>query len=479
MIGLTQLKGRHPSFRRKPESRGRQPVMFYPVRRSWIPAFAGMTGSRISSCVTPVMSRFTLTALAVLVLALLLGAFIACGGDSRDDREERSSSSGSGGQSASDVPSDPEGLIPVDADQAFIFDVSAMLSGDIPGNIEDDFATWADELFDGDIDLGDVDTLVVIDDSLLLAQGSFNFDRIRDTLEELGYESEEFLGFETWGERAALIEDEDYVMLGFVPGALQEMLESIDRERNLLAYERNSDLSQVVDEVGSGAILYLLPDCGGFPLYGCVAFGASYSFRGSQSGTARVRAIYLHEDVESAEDTLSLVEQEDSLLDDSDIVEVTGVRTDGAAVIMEFVVEGSSLSDFDELVEEGPVARRLGPSSTSRSAPAAPAATVVGRPVSTSSLFPSSSPVLAVASTARPAATSSPRATLDLLALPVVAVGPFGRQHTGRRAHQPGPGCQRQNRQRRFPLLRVRCPAGPDLHHRDLCRVRLVPGASG
>ena len=359
------------------------------------------------------MSRFTLTALAVLALALLLGAFIACGGgDSRDDREERSSSSGSGGQSASDVPSDPEGLIPVDADQAFIFDVSAMLSGDIPGNIEDDFATWADELFDGDIDLGDVDTLVVIDDSLLLAQGSFNFDRIRDTLEDLGYESEEFLGFETWGERAALIEDEDYVMLGFVPGALQEMLESIDRERNLLAYERNSDLSQVVDEVGSGAILYLLPDCGGFPLYGCVAFGTSYSFRGSQSGTARVRAIYLHEDVESAEGTLSLVsiiEQNDSLLNDSDLVDITDARTDGAAVVLEFIVEGDNLSDLDVLFQDGPVARRLGPSSTSRSAPAAPAATVVGRPVSTSSLFPSSSPVLAVASTARPAATSSPR----------------------------------------------------------------------
>ena len=343
------------------------------------------------------MSRFALTALAVLILPLLLGASIACGGDSdRDtgsDRRERTSGSGSTGHGAPDVPRDPESLIPVDSEFAVIFEVSDMLGSDAPRELQGDFEVWADELFDGDIDLYDVDTLVVIEDSLLLAQGNFDFDLIRDGLEGLGYEADDYLGFEVWGERAALVPQGDYVVIGFAPEAVRDLLQSANQGRNLAAYERNSDLAALLDEIGPGDVTVLMPShCedistgGDFSTGGCYASGVTYTFLDARDDATMMRLVFLHEDSETAEDFVALMQL--VLLDDRSGLGSGDARVDGNAAILDVTVSNSEIDYFFDLFQAGPVARRLGPSSSSRDA--APAATSSGRPLATSSLIPSS-----------------------------------------------------------------------------------------
>ena len=320
------------------------------------------------------MSRFTLTALAVLLLPLLLGASIACGGDSerdnRDDREERTSDSRSDSQDAADVPRDPKGLIPVDSEFAVILEVSDMLGGDAPRELQGEFEVWADELFDGDIDLYDVDTLVVIEDSLLLAQGNFDFDLIRDGLEGLGYEADDFLGFEVWGERAALIPQGDYVVIGFAPEAVRDLLQSADQGRDIAVYERNSDLASLLDEIGSGDVTVLMPShCEDistgedFSTGGCYASGVTYTFLNARDDATMMRLVFLHEDSETAEDFVELMQL--ALLDDRSGLGSGDARADGSTAVLEVEVPNSEIDYFFDFFQAGPVARRLGPVSAS------------------------------------------------------------------------------------------------------------------
>ena len=321
------------------------------------------------------IKRIILIALMVALMPLLLGvSLIACGSDERETRSERSSRDSEDDEderdtrSVANIPGDPSDLIPVDADMAIIFDVADMLDASASGHFQSDFEDWASDLMDGDIDLDDVDILVVVGDNLLLAQGDFNFAEVRANLEDTGLEAEEYRDFETWGERAALIESEDYVILGFAPTAIQDLLRSLDQGRNLLAFEQDSNLSSLLDLAGSGDITYVLPnDCEGTPTTGCNAAGLTYTILDPQAEATRVRYVFLHEDDESAED--ALVELEDTFLDISEILEINDARTDGSFVILEFDIEDRGLDDFYDLVEDGPVARRVGPT-------AAPAATV-------------------------------------------------------------------------------------------------------
>ena len=320
------------------------------------------------------MKPAVLASLMVLLLSLVLGALLSCGGgegDRSDEREEGTARDGSDGVEADTVaiPDSPVGLIPIDSRRVIIFDVSEVLGDDVPRRIREDFEYRADHLLDGEVDLDDIDILVVVDDTLL-AQGDFDFPEVREYLEDLGYESDLYRGFEIWGERAALVEDDNYVILGFASEAVRDILRSLDRGRDLLAFEQNSDLAHIVDGVGSGAIVLLTPNgCGEFGSSGCDAGGASFTFPGSQPGLALMRLFLLYEDEDFAED--GLAEWEDSLLDDSDVVEVLAASADNNAVILEVEAEDYLVEHFYEFVASDLVARRLGPGSEA-AAPARP-----------------------------------------------------------------------------------------------------------
>lgn len=306
------------------------------------------------------MKPSALPAFIALSVFLLLGALvIACGGNG-----------GSGGNGSPDVPDDPIGLIPVDADMVIVFDVSEIQGSSVPRDVERDFEDWAEDLLDGDIDLDDIDTLVVVGDSLLIARGDFDFDQVRDNLEDIGYEDDEYRGFETWGERAALIEQGNYVILGFASGAVQDFLRSLDRGRGLLAFEQDNNLSLLVEDISSGPwIVFRADNCPDVPSAGCDGSGVSYTFPEDDSSTMRVRSLFIFEDEEASED--ALVELEDSLLEDGDL-EVLDARTADNTLILEFDLFFDLSGFLYALVEGGPVASRQGTYAQLAAAPTVP-----------------------------------------------------------------------------------------------------------
>ena len=320
----------------------------------------------------------------VVTFLLLLGTFAACGGDGGDSREDRSERDREerDRQAPPDVeiPDDVAGFVPTDAEMIIIFDVSRVLSGDTPGDFREEFEEWASDLLEGDIDLDDIDALAVIEDRLFVAEGNFNFARIRRGLEETGYEEDDYRGFETWGERAALIESDNYVVLGFIPGAVNDLLQSLDRGRNLVAFESGSDFAKILDEIGSGDIINLIGDeCSDADFSGCVAAGNSQVFLDQQDEAMRVRVASIFEDQESADDAYVFIEE--WVEDDSDVLEVRDISADGATVVWELDVDSDISGSFAFLVSEGPVSGSVRPAAWEAAPTTVPAATAAPAPL--------------------------------------------------------------------------------------------------
>ena len=296
--------------------------------------------------------------LLVVIALLSFGTFVACGSaeqsDSSEKREDRTSSqdresraprnaseTDPGTSSAIDLSGGPTDLIPADTEFAIVFDVSDMLGEKAPGFTSADFEDWSTDLLDGEVDLEDIDTLVVVGDSLLLLQGDFNFVEIRANLEHAGYEAEEYRNFETWGERAALIEDEDIVVLAFVSEALRDLLRSLDMGRDLLAFDAGSDISLLLEDAGPASFtVVVIGDCDSDVVMGCTAAGGSQYFQDPEDDATRIRVFVILEDEESAEDALEILE--DDIEDLPSYLELRDASTDGNTVVIEYDVEGSS-----------------------------------------------------------------------------------------------------------------------------------------
>ena len=336
------------------------------------------------------MRPVPISVLLVVIALLSFGTFVACGSaeqsDSSEKREDRTSSqdresraprnaseTDPGTSSAIDLSGGPTDLIPADTEFAIVFDVSDMLGEKAPGFTSADFEDWSTELLDGEVDLEDIDTLVVVGDSLLLLQGDFNSDEIRDNLEDAGYEAEEYRNFETWGERAALIEDEDIVVLAFVSEALRDLLRSLDMGRDLLAFETGSDISLLLEDAGSASFtVVVIGDCDSDVVMGCTAAGGSQYFQDPEDDATRIRLFVILEDEESAEDALEILEED--IEDLPSYLELRDASTDGNTVVIEYDVEGTPPGDFFDMVSDGPVPGGVRPVASSNEATAAPIA---------------------------------------------------------------------------------------------------------
>ena len=311
------------------------------------------------------------TMAALLAAAMFMSLFLlaACGPGDSGSSSDRSSRERTDRDTSSridaDIPGDLAELIPDGADMAVIFDVSDWLDGDVPQSLQSEFEDWADYLLEGNIDLDDVDMLIVVDDGLLLAEGDFDFDDIRDNLEDRGYDESTYSGFETWDEWVALIEDEQYVILGFVPGVVEDLLQSLDQGRGLLANERDSDLAQLLDEVGAGSMTLMVNDCDA-RFRGCNALGTTFSSWDEDAGELDARLAYVFRDSESAEDAQP--DLEDIFLDDDDIIDISRIRLRDNIVVLDVKAVDDQLN-FANFVRNGPVA------GSGRSRPARPAAT--------------------------------------------------------------------------------------------------------
>ena len=186
------------------------------------------------------------------------------------------------------------GYIPADAGLVIIGDNEAFLNGDVPedyveyledeGEDADGFGLSSGAYEKIDIDEDDVSLLALVADqstadSLEIARGDFDFDVIREELEDgLDCEDDDYRGFELWecpgGEfpAVALFEKDGYVVFAVNrQDDLEDMLTYKARDPEKLADGGNSDIKRILDQTDGGwlQMAILTKDC---PINRCQGF---------------------------------------------------------------------------------------------------------------------------------------------------------------------------------------------------------------
>jgi hypothetical protein len=191
----------------------------------------------------------------VIAVALLFATGVIGGG-----------ASGGGGDGGGDILA----YIPADAEVVLIMDNRALSSGNLP----EDFIEYleeegGDELpdFHGALDISDDDVATVAlvtdqdgNDALEIRQGDFDFDIIREELEDgLDCEHDDYRGYELWEcpgnefPAVALFEKDGYVVFAVErQNYLEQLLTYKSRRPQKLADAEESEIKEILDQTGGG-----------------------------------------------------------------------------------------------------------------------------------------------------------------------------------------------------------------------------------
>ena len=182
---------------------------------------------------------------------------------------------GGGGGDGASGGGDVLGYVPGDAELVAIWDGRAFYGGDVP----EDYTEYLEDqglVEEGshgflEIDEDDIIVQALVDGELEILQGDFDFEIIREELEDgRDCESDDFRDFELWecqGEEypaVALFEKDKYVVLASErQGHLEEVLTSKSRTPEKLANSDDSEIKKTLDRAGEGWLrIVAVGDCG-------------------------------------------------------------------------------------------------------------------------------------------------------------------------------------------------------------------------
>ena len=270
---------------------------------------------------------------ALFVSALLVMALgAACGGGPSDD---------------------PLGLVPDNSPSVAVFDVEQILQGNAPDGLTDTIEdTWEDDLDDIGVDIDDVSTVVVArgsDGTMVVLDGKFDFEQVRDELDDADYDDSEYRGYEMWEggnlfvRSAALLEGSGQIVLGRV-SAVQNALKALSGSGSLLDDDQNSVL-RALRKAGNGwQVEAWEEECSDWGVRGCEAIGRAIS-RGDDQYSVEFNYAVLLRNERTDESEMGDLEDafEDGLPRQMDIQDV---RADGEFVIVTIAVDED---DFDRI----------------------------------------------------------------------------------------------------------------------------------
>ena len=207
---------------------------------------------------------------------------------------------GGGGSGGASGGGDVLAYVPGDAAGVHIADVQTYLHGEVPEDYRD-YLLERDkkdpEAYEAlDIDDDDVRVVAIVtdanfDEKLEIVQGDFNFDIIREDLEDgLDCEDDDYRGYELWecpsGEfqAVALFEKNGYLVFALHDqGDLEDMLTLKSRTPEKLANAEDSDIKRILDQVDNGWIksAVITDSC---PIERCE--GIAYALQESDDGAS-------------------------------------------------------------------------------------------------------------------------------------------------------------------------------------------------
>ncbi len=201
------------------------------------------------------------------------------------------------------IPSNYLGFVPEDSTFITIWDVEVVIDGDVPRNLERSFENFYEYRLDEvGVSTDELETLVYVEDSrgedsLVIAKGDFDFEDIRDELDDLDYEDDKYRDYEIWEDgdgnaySISLLGDDEYVLIGYTRDSVQDVLKAVSRERGLVAGRPDHNVNRVMDKVGTGWLIAINSDCQTerlIEIRGCEAIGAAFTDGDRDSASVRM-----------------------------------------------------------------------------------------------------------------------------------------------------------------------------------------------
>ena len=218
---------------------------------------------------------------------------------------------GCGGPSSD---TDPLDMLLDDTVIVFAYDIEAVSAGEAGDAIEEKIADyWDSPLGAMGILVSEAESLTVgrrMHDGYTMVKGEFDFEFIRDDLDDNGYYSGDYRGYEVWtggglrdASTVALIEEDGLVLAGS-DDAVQDILRNLARDLSARDGAMRETL-RTMDTAGKGWVVLGLSECGD-DLRGCEAVG--FSITPAKRYELRVTEVVLFHDERTAESQMDEIE---------------------------------------------------------------------------------------------------------------------------------------------------------------------------
>ena len=257
----------------------------------------------------------------------------------------------------SKAPDDPLDMLPEDTVVVFQYDMEAISDSEAGEVIEEKLDPfWDSSIADMGILMNETESLTAgatEDDIYTILKGRFDFEYIRDDLNDHDYDDDDYRGYEVWSggrivdvSTVALIEESGMVMVGS-EDRIQGILRSLARGGGARSRGMEATL-RAMDRAGEGLVTFGIGECaeelrGCEAVAGSLAEGGPYEFR-------LVQAL-LFRNQQTAEsqldDVRDLAEEEETTFS------IDSFTTDG-----EFVIGILSI-DEDDFADEATIERGL------------------------------------------------------------------------------------------------------------------------
>ena len=256
------------------------------------------------------------------------------------------------GESGPPSPGSTLHLVPANAEEISFINVAEIkASPDLEEAMEIDLSeelvlglTWED--FD------EFTTFEWEGNSVGVLKGSFEFDDVRDELEELGLEESSYRGYELW-ESFALLQEDGYLVSSSSPDPVEEVLRNLYRGEGHLAGAEDNDLKRILEKLPEGFLKAASVREGFCPVQRCQ--GAGISSTGvdldREEATAEIAILFSSE--RSAEDAADEYDAIADFLKEEWESDLENTESDG-----EFVIGTATekISDDDTSRAEEPAA---------------------------------------------------------------------------------------------------------------------------
>ena len=232
----------------------------------------------------------------------------------------------------------PVGLLPQDTHSFTILDFNLILNGDAPESVQNGLGGLEKMLEGVGIFIDELEKTVHIFEQnyRFIANGNFNWDAIRDELEDQGYEHDTYRNYEVLksyysSDYVAFIKSDDILILGD-EGWVKDIIRGIVRESGLMMHTGSSDVMNLLDKIGSGwqvSVSECNDDMFGLALMGCEIRGEALSRNKSLEIKSTIVFMFTKKWIASSQAS-HIAETYDK-----DIWHITSLVTDGNFVIIE------------------------------------------------------------------------------------------------------------------------------------------------